>query len=74
MLASDWIYSLKLSIINKEFDNIEQLSKDIPHFETLDESQEALALIKEADILLKNEQKKILSQMQKLKKTKEFLS
>ncbi len=68
-----WIDSLKLAIINENFEQIEALSHKIPIFKTLQESQTALALIKQANDLLKNEKNKILSQMQKLKKTKEFL-
>jgi hypothetical protein len=74
MQKKSWISTLKLAIINKDFDQIEKLSKDIPRFETLDESQEALALIEQVNVLLKNEKEKILSQMQKLKKTKEYLN
>jgi len=73
MQKKSWISELKLSIINKNFTQIEKLSKNIPRFTTLYESQEALALINKANDLLKNEQKLILSQMEKLKKTKKFL-
>ena len=73
MQKKSWISELKLSIINKNFTQIEKLSKNIPQFTTLYESQEALALINKANDLLKNEQKLILSQMEKLKKTKKFL-
>ncbi len=73
MQKKSWISNLKLSIINKNFTQIEKLSKNIPHFKTLDESRKALALIKEANTLIKNEQQQILSQMEKLKKTKKFL-
>ena len=72
MQSKSWISDLKLSIVNKNFIQIEKLSKNIPHFETLDENQEALALINEANTLIKNEQQQILSQMEKLKKTKKF--
>ncbi len=73
MQKVSWISELKLSIINKNFIQIEKLSKNIPRFTTLQESQEALALIQKANDLLKNEQQLILSQMEKLKKTKKFL-
>ena len=73
MQNKSWISDLKLSIVNKNFTQIEKLSKNIPHFETLDESRKALALINEANTLIKNEQQQILSQMEKLKKTKKFL-
>ena len=73
MQKESWISELKLSIINKNFIQIEKLSKNIPRFTTLQESQEALALIQKANDLLKNEQQLILSQMEKLKKTKKFL-
>lgn len=74
MRKKSWISALKLAVINKDFDKIEELSKDVPQFETLNESQEALALIEQVNVLLKNEKEKILSQMQKLKKTKEYLN
>ncbi len=73
MQKKSWISKLKLSIINKNFDQIEKLSKNIPIFTTLKESQEALTLIAEANKMLKNKQQQILSQMEKLKKTKKFL-
>ena len=73
MQKKSWISELKLSIINKNFTQIEKLSKNIPQFTTLHESQEALALINKANTLLKKEQQLILSHMEKLKKTKKFL-
>ena len=73
MQKNSWIDEFKLSIINKNYDKIEKLSRTIPHFKTLNESEEALALIKEANTIIQNEQQQILSQMEKLKKTKKFL-
>jgi len=73
MQQKSWLSELKLSIVNKNFSQIEKLSKNIPHFKTLNESQEALALINEVNTLIQNEQQQILSQMEKLKKTKKFL-
>ena len=73
MQTKHWIDELKLSIINKNFIQIDKLSKNIPQFTTLQESQEALALINKANDLLKNEQTAMLSQMEKLKKAKKFL-
>ncbi len=73
MPKSSWLNELKLSIINKNFKKIEELSKNIPQFKSLDESQRAFALIQEANTLLKDEQQSILFQMKKLKKTKKFL-
>ncbi len=73
MPKSSWLNELKISIINKNFKKIEELSKNIPQFKSLDESQKAFALIQEANTLLKDEQQSILFQMKKLKKTKKFL-
>ena len=73
MQKKSWVNELKLSIINKNITQIEKLSKNIPQFTTLQESQEVLALVNEANNLLRDKQKLILSQMEKLKKTKKFL-
>jgi len=73
MQKKSWLKELKLSIINKNFQQIEILSKNIPSFNTLKESQEALALIEQATTLLKKERGDTLAYMQKLQKTKEYL-
>ena len=69
----NWIDELKLAIINENIDKIEILSKTIPQFNTLKESEEALSLIEQASLLVKKEQDKISTDLQKLKNTKAYL-
>jgi len=69
----NWIDELKLAIINENIDKIKTLSKTIPQFSTLKESEEALSLIEQASLLVKKEQDKISTDLQRLKNTKAYL-
>ena len=69
-----WTNSLKIAIIEKDIQSISRLTKTLPQFTELDKAKEALSLVSTAIELVDTEKQKILETMQKIKKTKEFLS
>ncbi len=69
-----WTNSLKIAIIEKDIQSISRLTKALPQFTELDKAKEALSLVSTAIELVDTEKQKILETMQKIKKTKEFLS
>ncbi len=69
-----WTNSLKIAIIEKDIQGISKLIKTLPQFTELDKAKEALSLVSTAIELVDTEKQKILETMQKIKKTKEFLS
>ena len=72
--SKEWIKSLKIAIINNDLNKIEEYSKrDIPQFYSIEEAQEALALITQAKTILENKKNKIAKIMQQLKQTKNFI-
>ncbi len=73
-LNQAWIDNLKIAIINKNIDHIIKYSKKIPDFNTIDESQTALALIARAKEIVIDEQNKIGLEMIQIKQTKKYLN
>jgi enterochelin esterase-like enzyme len=69
-----WLDSFKRALIESDYESMEKLLVDIPEFESLKEQKEALHLIVEAKKIVKDEKDKTLSQMQKITKTKNFLT
>lgn len=70
-----WIEKLKLAVIERNVSQIETLSVQmVPKFESKAQAQEALALLQEAIQIVDDEKKKTLDTMNKIKKTKAFLS
>ena len=69
-----WLDSFKRALIESDYDSMEKLLVDIPKFKDLKEQKEALSLIVEAKKVVKVEKDKTLSQMQKIAKTKNFLT
>ncbi len=70
-LTPNWIDSLKLALINENFDDIVHLYDSMPEFSTTEEMKEASALIESAIFLLTNEKNKtadILKRIEMLKK------
>jgi hypothetical protein len=69
-----WLDELKITIINKEYEKLDELCTNMPHFSGIEETIEAQALIKEALRLVKDEKDKTGEFMKKIKKQSAFLS
>lgn len=69
-----WLNNLKIAVIENDITAIGKLIQDVPNISNLDQAKESLALIKEAILLVEIEKKQTLKTMQKIKKTKAFLS
>jgi enterochelin esterase-like enzyme len=69
-----WLDSFKRALIESDYESMEKLLADIPEFKDIKEQKEALHLIVEAKKVVKVEKDKTLSQMQKIVKTKNFLT
>ena len=68
-----WLNKLKIAVIEENIENIDALTKTIPDFDTLDKAQEALSLLQTAILLVNEEKDKIAINMDKIRKTKEYL-
>ena len=69
-----WLKDFKIAIIEKDFNKIEQMINDIPKFDTLEENQEALSLVKQANEITLQQREMILKEMQRVKNIKKFLT
>jgi predicted oxidoreductase len=69
-----WIDKLKIAVINNNINDAIKHIKKIPKFETIEESQTALALIARAKEIAIDEQNKIGSDMAQIKQTKKYFS
>ncbi len=68
-----WLSEFKRAVIEKEFEKISSLLKDLPNIKSKDEAKAVLALINEAKNYLLKEREQIRKQMQNIQKTKKFL-
>jgi len=69
-----WIEDFTIAIVEENPIKIGKLINEMPHFEDLKEARTAQALIQEALTYMKNEQHSVHDSMQKLKKTKSFIT
>lgn len=69
-----WLNELKIALIEKDIEKLEELSNVKLKFETMEEMQEALYLIQEAEQLLTTLKNKTAMSMQQLKKNIDFLN
>jgi len=67
-----WLNSLKLSVIERDYEKLESLLDDMPKFEDMKDLQSALNLIDEARNIVSIEKDEMLKQMQKIQKAKQF--
>lgn len=68
-----WLNALKIALIEKDIEKLEELSNAKLEFTTLEEMQEALYLIQEAEQLLTTLKNRTALSMQQLKKNIDFL-
>jgi len=67
-----WLDSLKLSVIERDYEKLESLLFDMPEFEDMEDLQKAINLIEEARNIVSIEKDEMLKQMQKIQKAKKF--
>ena len=68
-----WATKLKLAIVAKDTDSVEALLESIPKFDTLDDAQEVLFLLREATILVHTLQDETAVSMKRVKKNIDFI-
>lgn len=69
-----WLEKFKRALIEKEYKRMEELLENIPQLESQKDQKEALHLINEAKKAVQIEKDNTLKQMQKIQKTKKFLT
>ena len=69
-----WLNDLKIAVIEENIQDISVLIKTLPDFKDLDKAKEALSLVGEAIKITDAKKAEVLSTINKIKKTKEFLS
>ncbi len=65
---------LKLAVINEDFEKLEELSKKNPSFSSIEEAKEILSYINLATQMIEKKKKKLLADMNQLKKLKNYTS
>jgi hypothetical protein len=73
MPSKKWLTDLKLAIINNNIEKIVKCCENIPTFDNLQDTQTAMALLKQSEIIIKQERNNLSSKMQKIKQIKNFL-
>jgi len=68
-----WLNELKVAIVTKDTKKIDKLTKKLPEFESVEQMQEGLHLIKEAFLLVNELKNKTQSQLTQIKKNIDFL-
>jgi len=68
-----WLTNLKIAIIEKNTDRLNELMDEIPQLEEKKDIEEALYLIKEASELVHRLQDKTVASMKQMKKNIDFL-
>jgi len=68
-----WLDDFKIALIEENDHKISSLLSSMPSFHTIEESQEAMALIDQARKAYILKKEKLAKQMQKLEKSRKFL-
>lgn len=68
-----WLKEIKIAIVEKQFKTLGKLCNEVAEFSDVDQMREADHLIKEALLLLKQEQQNLQSTMKKIKTNAKFL-
>jgi len=71
--SKQWVNSLKIAIINEDYEKLEIYSKrEIPKFDNIAQAKEALNLVEQAKKLLNLKKNEISKKMNALKQTKKY--
>ena len=73
-MQQKWLEKFKVSIIDKDFSEIERLLEEMPEIKSINDLRTSVALINEAKKLLAQEQNLLRENMAKIQKSKQFLS
>ncbi|RUM63544.1 MAG: hypothetical protein DSZ05_08580 [Sulfurospirillum sp.] len=73
-MQQKWLEKFKISIIEKDFSEIERLLDEMPEIKSINDLRTSVALINEAKKLLAQEQNLLRENMAKIQKSKQFLS
>lgn len=68
-----WLNSLKIAIVEKDTERLNELMGDIPQLDSLQEREEAFYLIEEAKKMVFGLKDETASSMQQIQKSKDFL-
>lgn len=68
-----WSKKLKIAIIERDMDKLEELSHDIPQTKDIELGNEALALMKQAMQIIEEEKENTREEMQKLKAARKYV-
>jgi len=68
-----WLTKLKIAIVEKNIEKLDQLMDDIPELETQKEIDEAIHLLREATSLVEGLKDKTSASMKQMKKNINFL-
>ncbi len=71
--ADSWLDSLKIALVNKNYDSALDLLDKLPHFDKHNDLLCAKALVDELLTALQRDKSTLSTQMEKLKQTKRFL-
>ncbi|NCD12807.1 MAG: hypothetical protein EOL93_09685 [Epsilonproteobacteria bacterium] len=69
-----WIDAFTIAVVEANSKGIEKLIFSMPEFQSKEEMRQASALIQEALLIIKNEKEETWATMQKIKKTRNFLT
>ena len=69
-----WLTDIKIAIIEKDSDRLDKLLEEMPNFETNEDIQEAMYLLREAAGLIYELQDKTSLSMKKMKKHMDFVN
>lgn len=69
-----WINELKIAIIEKNPDKIDELVECMPMYDKVEDMKAAAALLKEANMLMFTLKDETAEALKKIKKTKDFLN
>lgn len=72
--SNEWLNNLKIAVINEDLDSLEKhcFSK-LPNFTSLQEANEALSFISQANTIIKKQKDALLNEMNQLKQQKNFM-
>jgi len=68
-----WLNEFKIALIEENDTKISSLLSSMPSFNTIEEAQEAMALIDQARKTYISKKKRLAKQMQQLEKSRKFL-
>lgn len=72
--GQSWLTQYKLALIEEDFEQMEELNKALPQFDTIAQMEEAQAYIKQSASILLQKQKELRKNMNDIISTKKYLN